>query len=170
MFQTISNETKISGVPWNKITDNLSISIPKFQQAVTKRNVLSYVASIYDLIGNIPSCHVLGKVIYSEVCDEKIPWDAEAPEPLKNKFVKWVRDTSSLKSKISRLVALNKESITTVDLHVFGDASIVASCVVVYAVVHQTSVTNQGLVVSKSRSSKKNLTIPRFGLVSAHMA
>ena len=81
-----------------------------------------------------------------------------------------MRDTSSLKSKISRLVALNKESITAVDLHVFGDAIIVASCVVVYAVVHQTSVTNQGLVVSKSRSSKKNLTIPRLGLVSAHMA
>ena len=33
-------------------------------------------------------CHVLGKVIYSELCDEKTPWNAEAPEHLKNKFVK----------------------------------------------------------------------------------
>ena len=44
MFQTSSNETKILGVPWNKLTDKLSISIPKFQQTVTKRNILSYVA------------------------------------------------------------------------------------------------------------------------------
>ena len=35
--------------------------------------------------------------MYSEVCDEKISWDAEAPEHLKNKYVKWVRDTSNFK-------------------------------------------------------------------------
>ena len=56
-----------------------------------------------------------------------------------------------------------------VDLHAFCDASMVANCTVVYAVVHQPSVTNQGLVVSKSRISKKNLTIPRLELVSVHM-
>ena len=112
---------------------------------------------------------MLGKVVYSELCDEKIPWDAEAPEHLKNKFVKWMRETSSLKNEIPRSVALNKESITAVDLHVFGDASIVASCAVVYAVVHQPSVTNQGLVVCKSRISKKNLTISRLDFVSAQM-
>ena len=48
-----------------------------------------------------------------------------------------MRDTSSLKNELPRSVALNKESITAVDLHVFGNASIVARCAVVYAVVHQ---------------------------------
>ena len=48
MFQTSSNKTKILGVPWNKLTDKLSVSVSKFQQTVTKRNVLSYVASICD--------------------------------------------------------------------------------------------------------------------------
>ena len=83
MFQTSSNETKTLGLLCNKLTDKLSISIPNFQQTVTKRNALSYVASIYDPLGIISPCHVLGKVIYSELCDEKIPWDAEAPEHLK---------------------------------------------------------------------------------------
>ena len=55
--------------------------------------------------------------------------------------MKWLRDIPSLKNKISRSVALNKESITAVDLHAFGDVSIVASCAVVYAVVNQPSVT-----------------------------
>ena len=67
-------------------------------------------------------------------------------------------------------MALNKESIIAVELHVFGDVSIVASCAVVYVVVHQPSVTNQGLVVSKSRISKNNFAIPRLELVSEHMA
>ena len=34
-----------------------------------------------------------------------------------------MRDTSGLKNEIPRSAALNKESITAVDLHVFGDAS-----------------------------------------------
>ena len=66
-----------------------------------------------------------------------------------------MRDTSSFKNEIPRSVALNNESIAAGDLHVSGDANVVASCAVVYAVVHQPSVTNQGLVVSKSRISKK---------------
>ena len=128
------------------------------------------MASIYNPLGTISSYHVLEKVIYRELCDEKIPWDTKAPEYLKKIIVKWMRDTSSLNNELPRSVALNKESITAVDLHVFGNASIVASCAVVYAVVHQSSVRNQGLVVSKSHISKKNLTIPRLELLSAHMA
>ena len=81
-----------------------------------------------------------------------------------------MRDTLSLKNEILRSVALNKESITAVDLHVFSDASIVASCAVVYAAVHQPSVTNQGLIVGKFRISMENLTIVRLELVSANIA
>ena len=44
---------------------------------------------------------------------------------------------SSLKNEIPRSVPLNKEFITTVNLHVFGDVSIVTSCAVVYTVVRQ---------------------------------
>ena len=40
----------------------------------------------------------------------------------------------------------------------------------VVAVVRQASGTSKGLVASKSRLAKKNLTIPRFELVFAHMA
>ena len=106
---------------------------------------------------------MLGKVIYNDLRDKKILWDVEFPEHLKNKFVKWMRDTLNLKNEIPKSVTLNMESITAVDLYLFGDASIVAICAVVYAVVHQPSVTKQRLVVSKSRISKKNLTIPWIG-------
>ena len=115
------------------------------------------------------SC-IIEKVIYSELFDEKILWDGEAPEHPKKKFVKWVTVTSSLKNELHRSVALDKESITAVEFHVFDDANIAESCAVVYAVIHQPSTTNQGLVVSKSRNSKKNLTIRRVELVSEHIA
>ena len=65
---------------------------------------------------------------------------------------------------ISRSVALNKESITVVYLHIFNDANIAASCAVGHALVHQSSVTNQRLVVSNFRISKENFVIPRLKL------
>jgi hypothetical protein len=40
----------------------------------------------------------------------------------------------------------------------------------VYAVIEQENGTTQGLVCSKSRIAKRNLTIPRLELVSGHMA
>ena len=88
MFQISSKETKILAVPWNKLTDKLSISIPKFQQTVIKINILNYVALIHDALGIMSPCHVLGKVTCSEHCDGKIPWNEKALEHLKNKFVK----------------------------------------------------------------------------------
>ena len=57
-----------------------------------------------------------------------------------------------------------------VHVRVFGCASMVANCALVYTVVYQPSVTNQWLVVSKSCISKKKLTISRLELVSSHMA
>ena len=60
--------------------------------------------------------------------------------------------------------------MTTTDLHVFGDASILGNCAAVYAVVYQPSVTNKGLLVSKFLISKKDITIPRLEIVSTHMS
>ena len=59
--------------------------------------------------------------------------------------------------------------MTAIDVHVFGDASILANCAAVYTVIHQPIVTNKGLLISKSRISKKDVTIPRLDLVSTYM-
>jgi hypothetical protein len=67
-------------------------------------------------------------------------------------------------------ITVFEEPIEAVHLHAFGDTSSEGTCAAVYAVVHQQSGVNQGLVAAKSRLAKKNLTIPRLELVSAHMA
>ena len=46
-FLIIRVITKILGLGWNKASDTLFVIIPTYQQkAITKENVLSYVASI----------------------------------------------------------------------------------------------------------------------------
>ena len=102
------------------------------------------------------------------MCDLQIPWDEEIPDLLKRKFTKWVQVISSNKIALPRAIPLKLKSATVIDLHVFGDYTL-ANCAAVYTVVYQPSISNRGLLVSKSRISKKDVTIPRPELVSAHM-
>ena len=104
------------------------------------------------------------------MCDLKIPWDEEIPSILKCKFKKWVQDRSSNKIALPQVIPIKLVSATAIDLHVFGDASILANCAAVYTVVYQPSITNKKLLPSKSRISKKDVTIPRLELESAHMS
>ena len=171
LFNNQQNCTKILGLVWDKKKDQISANVPKYQnKLVTKRNILSYIASIYDPLGFISPSHVIGKLIYRELCEEGVSWDSEVSKRLKTRFEKWAKDISCIKTEIPRSIPLNIESVTSLDLHVFGDASVLANCAAVYAVITQPNSINQGLVTSKSRISKKNLTIPRLKLVSAHMS
>ena len=58
------------------------------ERQITKRNVLSYITSIYDPLGLIPATYIIGKLIYRELCDIKIPWDEEIPDIMKCKLKK----------------------------------------------------------------------------------
>ena len=53
---------------------------------VTKRNVLSDLASIYDHTGLISPVYLIGKTLYREICELKIPWDEVVPETIKQKW------------------------------------------------------------------------------------
>ena len=152
-----SNEIKILGLCWNKEKDNISVVKPTTKEKrPTKTNILSELASVSDAIGLISPSHLIGKILYREVCELKI-WD------------KWKLDIET-KVEIMRSIPLKQESVTMVDLHVFGDASVLGCCAAAYVVVYQPSSVNQGLIASKSRLSKRGMTIPRLELIAAHMA
>ena len=61
------------------------------------------------------------------------------------------------------------KAVEDIQLHGFGDASKVGCCLTVYVVASDGVKTTQGLLTSKVRVAKKNLTIPRLELVSGHM-
>ena len=90
-------------------------------------------------------------------------------ELLAKRWYNWIKRLDA-QIKVPRCIGRFKEPINTIELHAFADASKDGVSTVLYAVVHQTSGTNQGLLSAKSRLSKKNLTIPRLELVAAHMA
>ena len=165
---TKGGECSLLRLPWDKSADTISVVIPSESANPNKRGTLQKLARIYDPMGLISPQTLQGKLIYREICKKKIGWDVEIDDELKKKLKRWERDLPS-KVTAERSLVKFRETIESIELHGFGDASNDGVSSAVYAVVRQPSGVSQGLVAAKSRLAKQGLTIPRLELVSAHM-
>ena len=147
----------------------IAVEFPTTTRATTKRELFGKLAAIYDPFGLVSPTILQGKIIYRDACDLKIAWDTPLPVNLEQR---WEKYEQALPSQITtpRPLAPNHQLVDSSELHVFGDASINGVGTTVYSVVHQQGGVTQTLVATKSRLAKRNLTIPRLELVSAHMA
>ena len=136
---------------------------------MTKRGVLSQLAKIYDPLGLASPTKLIGKLLYREICDTKLAWEAELPEPLKKLWYGWSAKLPE-HFTVERALTPHRQPVLEAALHAFGDAGTRGVSTAVYAVVRQERGTTQGLVCAKSRLAKRNLTIPRLELVAGHMA
>ena len=57
-------ESSLLGLPWNKDADEVCVVIPVMKIIVTKRELLSNLASIYDPLGLVSPVTLKGKTIY----------------------------------------------------------------------------------------------------------
>ena len=140
-LKNTAERIKILGVPSKKNCDNLSVVLIEFnEKLMTKKNVLSYIASTFVPLGLISTSHIIGNVSYRQLCQKKLPWDTEIywslPNSKQQQLKKWVNDNTNILLEIPQSFPTHKESTTSVELHVLGDASIVANCAAVYAVVN----------------------------------
>ena len=160
------NESKVLGLPWDKEMDTLTVNFPKSETATSKREVLKNLAKVYDPLGLATPLTLQGKLIYREICNLKVPWDAQLSKQLVKKVGSWEQ---SLPTGVTmpRPVAHYREPVADLQLHAFGDASTHGVGAAVYAVIRQPSGTTQRLVAAKGRLAK---LVPRLELVSAHMA
>ena len=161
-------ESSMLGLAWNKERDEIRVSFPETKADVTKRGVLRKLASIYDPLGLASPVTLEGKLLYRAICDEKIAWDAPLPAKLQRAWKKW-EDRLPKQINAPRPLAVHRQSIKSIHLHGFGDASGYGVGATVFAVVEQEAGITQLLVAAKARLAKQGLTIPRLELVSAHM-
>ena len=80
-------EGKLLGLPWNRKQDTLSVVLSKEYDTTSKRGILSKLAKIYDPLGLISLTTLIGKLIYLDVCDAKLPWDVNLPQPLPSQYL-----------------------------------------------------------------------------------
>lgn len=59
------------------------------------------------------------------------------------------------KVSMTRAITLGQGVLELIDIYVFGDASLLGTCAVAYAVIRQPPGTKQGLTPTKSRLSEK---------------
>ena len=170
-LQVKPSESKLLGVKWNKVEDTIAVQFPvvNTSSAISKREVLAKLAKVYDPLGLVSPVTLQGKQIYREVCDYKAAWDAPIPENLRVRWLKWEHSLPD-EVTIRRPIAPHQQPVLSFELHVFGDASTHGVGAAVYSVVRQEDGITQTLVVAKARLAKRNLTVPRLELVSAHMA
>ena len=162
-------ESSLLGLQWDKQRDQISVNIPSESATPTKRGTLQKLAKVYDPLGLVSPQTLQGKMIYREICQKKVGWDAPLDDDVKKKLLLWERKLPERVSAPRSLIKF-REEIQAIELHAFGDASGEGISGVVYAIIRQSSGVSRGLVAAKARLAKQGLTIPRLELVSAHMA
>ena len=160
---------KLLGLPWDKAKDSLSVTMQQVEHGTTKRSILSQLAKINDPLGLVSPMTLQGKNFFREICEARLSWDGKLPVSMKQRWEEWCAGLPS-SYEIPRSSAPYRQPVSAITLHAFGDASKVEVSAEVYAVVEQEHGTTQGLVCSKSRLAKRNLSIPRLELVAGHMA
>ena len=165
-----TNPSKILGTKWDKRDDMLKTQVPDppDNQPLTKRGILSHLASIYDPLGMISPTTVKGKQIYKGACDETKGWNTDVSDQLKGEWIKWSNQLKTV--RVPRSVARGAGRVQAVHLHVFADASNIACPAVTIAVVEGERGVAKGLLTSKSRISKRNTSLARLELVGGQMA
>ena len=112
-------------------------------------------------MGFISPWTLVAKDVFRTVCDKKIPCEKELPPEITKTWLKWEKVLPSY-VEIPRPVTSVQEKIREIELHLFGNASVIGTSGVAYAVI-------QGFISSKSQLSKKNTSIPRLELIAAVM-
>ena len=168
--------TKVLGIPWDRTSDRLTFSVDevfsttKVDSPVTKRQVLSASAKMYDPLGLLAPITITLKVFHQQLCQLKMGWD----DPLEGECLgKWQTMIRELKAmppvSLPRHYATDANgSITRVELHGFCDASERAYAAAIYIVFTTEVGTSVQLVAAKTRVAPlKQQTIPRLELLSA---
>ena len=166
-----STEARTLGVQWDSREDVFEFHSDASwteRDDITKREVLSIIARIFDPLGLIQPTMITLKIFLQDLWKRGIGWDEGIPDDLKREWLALERAIRDLKDvKIPRAV-LQSEWIR-LELHGFSDASEQAYGAVVYVrTVNDQNKVQVSLLCSKSKVAPiKRLTLPRLELVGA---
>lgn len=161
---------KALGIQWNRETDEIiySVRADEFNSKITKRNVLSNIARLYDPIGLLGPVIVVAKILMQAIWQCKVEWDEALPQ---NIFTKWdiVREQLPILSKVKfdRKTIIQDKSC--VQIHGFCDASEKAYGACIYI----RSIDKNGLILTNLMCSKnrvaplKVISLPKLELCGA---
>nr|XP_047129387.1 uncharacterized protein LOC124809364 [Hydra vulgaris] len=165
--------TRVLGLKWNKTEDSIIYSFEDLLNVAsivpTKREVMSFIASIYDPIGLINPVVVTCKNLFQRICVSKLGWNENLYGDL---LSTWNLILSDFKSVFQIAVprwymspGLGNINNVKFELHGFSDASVKSFGCCVYLRFFNANFSRASLIASKSRVAPlgKN-TMPRLEL------
>ena len=162
------------GIIWDPQEDILQTKTINKDSMLTKRGLLSFISSIYDLVGIISPLMLKPKLIIQELWRRNLAWDEQLPEDIKQRWIAWKRNIPSLaKIKIPRWYGFTVTDMVQLQLHVFSDASQCAYGAVVYIRYILNKLVTCNFVLGKSRLApikKSSMSIPKLELQAAVIA
>ncbi|XP_063618746.1 uncharacterized protein LOC134791628 [Cydia splendana] len=163
---TPSAAVKTLGVKWLPQSDALTTAIPELQQfELTKRNILSAIAKIYDSIGILAPTVIIAKILMQDIWKAKIDWDMVIPEDLQRTWLEFQANLPELKNiNVPRYYF--SDIPTWITLIGFSDASAKAFGAVVYfRATYPHKEPTCSLVMAKTRVSPIRVqSLPRLEL------
>ena len=165
------NTLKTLGVFWNAKRDKYVYSVRdlNLNDKITKRNILSEIAKIYDPLGLLGPIIFYAKLIIQKLWKLKVTWDESVPEII---YTIWYKFCSQL-NLVNNLSFDRKILLSTaekIELHGFCDASYsgYGACIYLRSQVNTKIVCK--LYCSKSRVAPiKDMTLPRLELNGARL-
>ncbi|XP_067017856.1 uncharacterized protein [Acropora muricata] len=118
-------KTKTLGVMWEAKRDVFTFQVQQplvHNKPLTKRNILSAIASLFDPLQFLAPFTVRAKVLMQEIWMAGVDWDDDLPENVKAKWEKWVSELPQL-SNIAVPRCLRRANPENIELHLFSDAS-----------------------------------------------
>ena len=135
----------------------------------TKRNVLSILASLYDPLGLVSPVVVSLKVLFQELCADKVSWDQGLSGERLRIWEGWISELKRVKEmRFPRCVYGENKVTAKNSLIGFADASSKAYCAVIYFVSEFMGEISVTLLTSKTRVAPLSVqTVPRLELMAA---
>lgn len=172
---------RILGAWWNPLEDSfgfntkfhkISKCIIENQKRPTKREVLKAIMSVFDPLGFLANFIINGKVLLQDIWRNKLHWDDEITDDLNEKWTLWIEDLKQIYNfKIPRQYFTLDRYTSTIQLHVFSDASDKCYATVAYLRIEGHGEIQTSFVSAKTRVAplKQPISIPRLELQAALM-
>jgi len=125
-------QSKVLGVQWNPERDVMSVELSpiirdKVDQRITKRELLSAIAKVYDPLGVMSPVMIVARKIFQDVCKQGTVWDSPVTQDIQERwdiFLQHVNRRSWRLGKVTALLKGRDERIRAVKLHVLSQGKL----------------------------------------------